>query len=85
MIKFKRSAVPSLFILFYRFQCHEKFFIESLFHTVSGIQVVDGLSPSVLLVRSERELVRIFDLSLFFHVKMAVSLCFRVIAILILF
>ena len=47
------------------------------------VEVINGLSPSILLIGCQRKLISFFDLSLFFHVEVSISFSFLVVAVLI--
>lgn len=56
-----------------------------MFHAVVRTQIVDGLSPSVLLAGSQRELVDLFGQGFCFFIEMSISFSFLVVVVLVLF
>ena len=47
------------------------------------VEVINGFSPSILLICCQRKLVSFFDLSLFFHVEVSIPFSLLVVAVLI--
>ena len=73
----------SFFTLLQSLESHKQFLVEFLFHAVFWGQVINGRSPAILLIGSQRELICLFGLFLIFLIEMSIPLGLLVIAILV--
>lgn len=71
--------------MFHRLQGHEELFVKGLLDSKVRAEIVNGLTPSVLLVRCKWKLIAFFGLAFHLHVKVSVPFGLRVVVILVLF